>query len=161
MVTYYADWEFYNDEFLMGDRPMIPEKSFPRWATRASEAMRKRTRWRIPPPDKIPAVLPEMYALIDIDGNWLFDSDARGIVVGPQLSGNQPMATDVHRAIKLCCCELAESFFSWNQSGVDNAVVVARQGVNVKRVGERTPQQVEEAIYRRYLLEFRLLFDGV
>lgn len=41
----YADWSFYNDEYLHGDIPTLTESNFPRWVARASEYIDDITRF--------------------------------------------------------------------------------------------------------------------
>lgn len=37
----FADYQFYIDDYLQGDEPLIPEKSFMRWAEKASSRINK------------------------------------------------------------------------------------------------------------------------
>jgi hypothetical protein len=142
----YADWAFYTDKYLLGDTPTIPEPSFPRWITRASEHIDLVTFNRIKTAIKY-----------DADG----DIESEGIYA---------FSEDIQNLIQLAACALAEHIFLYETAKraaalqAAQGVLIIPSGVTAKQLETAKTEEYEHVmrgIVQKYLENTGLLFRGV
>lgn len=150
-IISYADWDFYNDVFLIGRPPQISENLFPFYIREASRYIDKVTFLRV-------------RAMLEGELEPEYDDDNNLII--------WTLDPRIPHVVSEAACAIAEILYAHNMSAErlreKDGKIIYPQGINVKLLNGFEPDEMEEHLDRllnktveKFLAHTGLLFRGI